>query len=480
MARKKELDPRMEVRPYVPPGETVVRFHKSDKFVRGVRGPVGSGKSSSCMYELFTRGVEQRPWKDGVRRTRFGVVRNTYPELRTTALKTFGEWFPFAEICYGQPISAKIQFELPDKTRVEQEWYFISMDEPKDVNKLKSFEFTGIFLNEASGLLFDVLDIATRRLRYPSVAMGGATWRGVVMDTNPPDSDSWWYEHERAPGPEFEFFIQPPAMLRNASGWEDNPNADNAKNLEKDYYRRQLSKNDEYNRVYIGNEFGTLSSGRPVYPMYNDAIHSGRVAYVPGWPVIVGLDYGRDPAAIFTQLSPRGQLRCFHELFSDDTGVATFARDILKPYVATTFGYDADVQFSGDPAGIAKESDERSAFDVLVGEGIYALPAHTNRLPARLDSVIHYLTKLCDGQPGFLLDKENCDLTRRGFLGRYCYARVAMSGGVKYKDIPDKSGPGARYTHLQDALHYAALRSRMDMTSSKDWNKPLMQQPWEK
>ena len=429
------------------------------------------------MYELFTRGVEQAPFQ-GVRRTRFGVVRNTYPELRTTALKTFQDWFPFAEIKYGQPMTATMEFALPDGTRVEQEWYFISMDEPKDVEKLKSFEFTGLFFNEASALLFEFIDIGTRRLRYPSVAMGGASWHGIVMDTNPPDSDSWWYEHERAPGPEWEFFVQPPAMLRTASGWENNPDAENIKNLDKDYYRRQLSKNDEFNRVYIGNEFGTLSSGRPVYPMFNDAIHTARVPYVPDWPIIVGLDYGRDPAAVFTQLSPRGQLRAFHEIFCDDVGIATFARDILKPYVSTTFGYDVDIHYAGDPAGIAKESDERSSFDVLVGQGVYAEPAHTNRLPARLDAVIHYLTKLADGQPGFLVDRENCDILRRGFLGRYMYERVNISGGLKYKDIPSKSGPSGRYTHVQDALQYAALRTRMEGDSKEEWDKPLMKDPW--
>ena len=38
---------------------TVSNFHVSPKLVRGIRGPVGSGKSVACCMEIINRGLLQ-------------------------------------------------------------------------------------------------------------------------------------------------------------------------------------------------------------------------------------------------------------------------------------------------------------------------------------------------------------------------------------------------------------------------------------
>ena len=63
-------------------------FHGSDAFVRGVLGPIGSGKSVACVMEIMRRAQQQRPGADGIKRSRWAVIRNTYGELRDTTLKT--------------------------------------------------------------------------------------------------------------------------------------------------------------------------------------------------------------------------------------------------------------------------------------------------------------------------------------------------------------------------------------------------------
>lgn len=73
---------------YRPPGATAREFMLSKAYVRGIRGPVGSGKSTLCCAEIMRRASEQRPGSDGIRRTRWVVVRNTQPELKTTTIKT--------------------------------------------------------------------------------------------------------------------------------------------------------------------------------------------------------------------------------------------------------------------------------------------------------------------------------------------------------------------------------------------------------
>ena len=92
---------------------TVWKFLGDDAFFRGLLGPVGSGKSYACAAEVMLRAVKQpvSP-KDGVRYSRFVVVRNSYPELRTTTIKTWLELFPenvFGPMRWSPPITHHIK-----------------------------------------------------------------------------------------------------------------------------------------------------------------------------------------------------------------------------------------------------------------------------------------------------------------------------------------------------------------------------------
>jgi len=118
---------------YVAP-PTMKRFHRSPAFYRGVLGPVGSGKSTGCCFEIFRRAQEQQLSPvDNIRHTRFVIVRNTYRELADTTVKTWLDWFP--EQLFGR-------FSKSDMTHnmkfgdVQCEVLFRALDRPDDVKKL--------------------------------------------------------------------------------------------------------------------------------------------------------------------------------------------------------------------------------------------------------------------------------------------------------------------------------------------------------
>ena len=52
---------------YKPDGEVLKTFMKDNTFFRGIRGPVGSGKSVGCCVEVFRRALEQKKSQDGLR-----------------------------------------------------------------------------------------------------------------------------------------------------------------------------------------------------------------------------------------------------------------------------------------------------------------------------------------------------------------------------------------------------------------------------
>lgn len=143
------------------------QFHASPAFVRGVMGPVGSGKSVMCCMEIFNKAITATPCKDGIRRSRWLVVRNTTPQLETTTIKTWLAWFPehvFGKMNLKPPINHLIKFN-----DVELEVIFLALDRPEDVKKLLSLECTGIWFNEAREILKEIIDAGTMRVgRYPS------------------------------------------------------------------------------------------------------------------------------------------------------------------------------------------------------------------------------------------------------------------------------------------------------------------------
>lgn len=79
---------------YRPPGKVARAFMHSTAFFRGLMGPFGSGKSTVCVMEILKRAKAQKPGPDGIRRSRWAVIRNTYPELKTTTIKTWHQWVP--------------------------------------------------------------------------------------------------------------------------------------------------------------------------------------------------------------------------------------------------------------------------------------------------------------------------------------------------------------------------------------------------
>jgi len=54
---------------YKPDGEVAKSFMKDDTFFRGIRGPVGSGKSVACSVEVFRRALMQEKSPDGKRKS---------------------------------------------------------------------------------------------------------------------------------------------------------------------------------------------------------------------------------------------------------------------------------------------------------------------------------------------------------------------------------------------------------------------------
>lgn len=431
------------------PSPTLADFHASSAFVRGIKGPIGSGKSVGMCWEIYSRAMEQAAGPDGVRRSRWLVTRNTYGELTTTTLQTWLDWFPeeiVGPVVHGAPITQQCRFLHEDGSRVELEMWFLALDRPDHVKKLLSLEVTGGWMNEAREQPKAILDALTGRVgRYPSQRDGGPTWYGVIMDTNGPDFDHWWYtlaEETHAEG--FEFFNQPAG---------DSPEAENVENLPKGYYQRlSAGKSDEWIKVYVRGSYGFVLDGRAVFPEFTDSMHVAPVTFNPVLPVYVGIDFGLTPAAVLAHKDQLGRWLIFDELVSRDMGARRFG-ELLRAKLVGEYNVQHAEAITGDPSGDSRaQSDESTPFEMLKVVGLVAKPATTNDAVIRREAVAAPLSRLLDGKPGLLLDPR-CRVLRKALAGGYCYKRMQVAGEDRFRDVPDKN----HFSHVAEALEYLVL-----------------------
>jgi hypothetical protein len=329
-----------------------------------------------------------------------------------------------------------------------------------------SLELTGGFLNEAREIPKQIVDMLVGRLgRYPNIRDGGPTWYGLIMDTNPPDSDHWWYKLFEVDQPKtYKLFRQP-------SGLSDN--AENINNLPKGYYTNmQDGKDKEWINVYVNGNYGFVMDGKPVFGEYKDDVHSTSESIViaDNLPIFVGIDFGLTPAAVFGQKTAAGRWMIFDELVTEDMGAKNFAK-LLNQKINHEYP-NCKFEIYGDPAGDQRaQTDEITPFQILNSEGINAYPTYTNDFIIRREAVAATLTRMdFAGNTGFCIGPK-ATMIRKALAGGYKYKRMAVSGQERYQDKPDKG----RYSHVADALQYLMVGAGegSNIIEGKGWSKEI-------
>lgn len=451
---------------YEPP-LSAAGFLTSSQFINLICGPVGSTKTTASLMKIAYHAKQMAACRDGVRRSRAIVIRNTREQLRDTTIPDFLKWYP--DGVAGTYLKTEYKFILKFDD-VECEVLFRGLDDSNDVRRLLSLQASFGVLDEFREINPTIFEALQGRLgRYPDGMMvphrpewgvdkKGNPIQGCVTDTgesnalvwgatNPPDMDTFWENFLSEPPANAAVFFQPSGL---------SPEADWVKFLPQDYYDNLAEgKSEDWIDVYIHAKFGKSLSGKAVFPSFRPDFHVAKGPLRPirsgEKPLIIGMDFGLSPAATINQIDLHGRFLTFASVTSEGMGISRFITEKLRPVLVERFA-GLPVMVVGDPAGSQRaQTDEKSCFDVLRAEGFRVVPAPSNSIVARISAVEKLLSRQIDSGPGHLIDPAAVELIR-ALRGGYRY-KLKKSGEMDAN--PEKNS----HSHVADAHQYACLHA---------------------
>lgn len=469
----RQIDRDFDPYRYVPPGPVGRAFILDESLSPFIMGPVGAGKTVTAVFKRIVAGTRMPACNDGVIRDRFVVVRSTYRDAEKTVLASWLQWFPrtYPGSSWSggndRPAIHILRFRTGQGKRVELITEFIGLNGQRVEDRLRGYEISGAWMNEADTLDESALRYLEQRTgRYPKRDMlpaGAKRFRQVIGDLNAPDIDNWVYKtFVEAPSPNRVLYAQPSGL---------SVEAENLKHLEAGYYEQMAADNEEwFVRRMVHNQFGYSRDGKPVYDTFNPRVHVAPrpIAYDPNLPLLIGLDGGGgtlNPAAIIGQMHAGWQLRILRELVpGHGYGPSRFG-ELLATEIEQHFP-GAKIRAWADPAsqyGADREGGQLAWCEivgVLIGATIQIPFDGSNEISLRTDAVKAELKT--DGKdPNMLISPGGCPILVRGFASGYRFKKRKDGG---FEPSPEKNG----FSHPHDGLQYlvGGVRGRAAIVQS--------------
>lgn len=464
----KQIEPEIEKPPFLyKPSPTGIRFHDSDAPGKIELGPFGSGKSCTCAEDILLNAMAQYPASNGVRYSKWLVIRGSYPQLSSTTRDSLLEVLPKKSGYINQgnyPLKGHYYFGLGDGTFVSMEFILAPIATMADLEKIRSMNVTGVWINELTSVPVSAIgEIKGRAGRYPPASLGGCRWGGVIADTNKPPAGHEVSLFLKNLPKDWELFVQPPSAFKRieADGsihYDLNPDAENLENLGENYYQEQIDIHlaaGEYDKIDILHCLldGMEKSGRPVFERtFSKDLHVTKDIVQPNAYAftLVGYDTsGVHPAVAFFQ-EINGKWTILHEITGENMGLEFFMDQVVSPFILANYT-ECDILFSLDPANASDGFTGQPPSKHITNRGYKVWMPPTNNPKARITAV----NTLLNRHAGGLCISSNCVLTMGAFESEYKYKEMKVQGsaGVTYEDKPIKNVA----SHIMDAVQYGCM-----------------------
>ena len=456
--------------------------------VRIVQGPVESGKSVWGLAAIYKLACEIPRCKDGIRRSRWLVTRQTEAELTRGIIRTYKDWFD--EETYGElkgKMPAVVVCKFLD-VEMEIEFFAFDGDSVGSLKRLRSTEYTGAYINEGQyETLKFVLAVRQRCGRYPPREMCPEYDRlkRLVMDMNAPPADLHWVPLMRGDIPlpadwtkaekrrynkpdDWEFFVQPPIVLPvydvDGDIIDFEINEDEGENLpfqdrEASLSMGQTGDIDDVKRDYM-NMTVQIKNGRPRYPKFQRDKHvaPSRIKPIEDVPPIIGYDPGINGAAVFFQRINE-RWRATHEIYcrgNPDLNSAAKTGRRMKQILDDHFPWwtETGVSTWGDPFGTRQQTSEKDTYYEIISQfGLhFRSPEHKDNPSMRWEIGKAIVKQFPEGSPRLEICPIGCPMLVDAFDGGATMQVEKIEGGEGIKETINKK---SKYADIIEAAEYA-------------------------
>lgn len=476
----------------VSPGEIADAFMASRAFICAIIGPVGSGKTMAALQKGLRVGASQGGSVDaqGVtwRKARIGVIRESYPSLQSTTLKSWFNIVPETEGKFGwrAPFTHSFRKVLRREGNrrdgrpidvLDCEYEFRAIGDQTVEEACRGWEVNAAIVDEADLQPEDLVSFLTGRVgRFSDLSPELVVDPQIILSLNMPDIENHIYRlaFDQEMGlsgddkadlanaldgrPLIEAFVQPGGRDAKAENLHNLPGG-------RGYYVLQVAANKHkpgYVDRMVDNKPVPLQHGQPVNADFLFTDHVRPVQWEPRRKLIVGVDQGLFAAAIAMQRTTDGQVRTLAEVVN----LAENGKSLRK-VGPTAFGarvkrmlterfpdlQPEQVRVVADPAAFAaadredNEQDWLLAFQKALGLKVHR--AKSNRQALRNEAIWRAQAE----RDGYQVD-PSCRHLIKAHVGGYRYQKAALSTGETrgHLEIADTI-----YTHVADAEQYAAL-----------------------
>jgi hypothetical protein len=215
-------------------------------------------------------------------------------------------------------------------------------------------------------------------------------------------------------------------------------------------------EDSDWVKRYVYAQYGDDPSGAAVFrASFKSDFHIvDDTVLIPGYPLLIGQDFGRNPWSLICQMDHMGRLIVHEEVPATNIGLEKHVQQNLRPRLFSDKYSGYKVAMVGDPSGVAKGNvSEESCFDALKRMGLPAFPAVTNDIEPRLRAVETLLGRQTNGGPTLMINKQGCPLLCRAMSGGY---RFTKTKGGALRAVPDKNDKEG-FSHVCDDLQYVSL-----------------------
>lgn len=464
----------------------------SRAFICGIVGPVGSGKTMAALQKGLRVAALQGATVDGQgvtrRKARIGVIRESYPSLQSTTLKS---WFNIVPQDTGKfnaraPFTHSFQKVLRREGNrrdgrplsvLDCEYEFRAIGDQTVEEACRGWEVNAVMVDEADLQPEDLVPFLTGRVgRFSDLSPELVTDPQIILSLNMPDIENHIYRllFDKDMGlsaddaadltaalkgrPLIEAFVQPGGRDAKAENLHNLPGG-------RGYYVLQVAANKHkpgYVDRMVDNKPVPMQHGQPVNADFLFTEHVRPLEYNPRRKLIVGIDQGLFAAAVALQRTGEGHIRTLAEVVNlaengkslRKVGPTAFGARVKRMLTERFPDLSPEqVRVVADPAAFAADDREDNEQDWLLAFqkalGLKVHRAKSNRQALRNEAV----WRAQAARDGYLVD-PSCKHLVKAHVGGYRYQKAKLSTGETrgHLDIADTI-----YTHVADAEQYAAL-----------------------